>query len=83
MTASEKLTVTVSKVSLPIRLTILGGVTSGVTVNVTSALFVVAPASKFEPVAVRLGIPFERDSESARDAAKAYQRRIQDSESDR
>jgi hypothetical protein len=42
------------------------------------ALFVVAPASKFEPVAARLGIPLERDSESARDAAKAYQRKIQD-----
>lgn len=47
------------------------------------ALFVVAPASKFEPVAARLGIPLERDAESARDAAKAYQRRIQDTESDR
>lgn len=45
------------------------------------ALFVVAPASKFEPVAARLGIPLERDSESARDAAKAYQRQIQDTES--
>jgi len=44
------------------------------------ALFVVAPASKFEPVAARLGIPLERDSESARDAAKAYQRKIQDNE---
>jgi hypothetical protein len=42
------------------------------------ALFVVAPASKFEPIAARLGIPIERDSESARDAAKAYQRQIQD-----
>lgn len=41
------------------------------------ALFVVAPASKFEPLAARLGIPLERDSESARDAAKAYQRYIQ------
>jgi hypothetical protein len=41
------------------------------------ALFVVAPASKFEPVAARLGIPLERDSESARDAAKAYQRKMQ------
>jgi hypothetical protein len=47
------------------------------------ALLVVAPASKFEPVAVRLGIPLERDSGSARDAAKAYQRHIQDTESDR
>ena len=41
------------------------------------ALFVVAPALKFEPLAARLGIPLERDSGSARDAAKAYQRRIQ------
>lgn len=42
------------------------------------ALFVVAPASKFEPLAARLGIPLERDSESARDAAKAYQKRVQE-----
>jgi hypothetical protein len=41
------------------------------------AQLVVAPASKFEPVAASLGIPIERDSESARDAAKAYQRQIQ------
>jgi hypothetical protein len=41
------------------------------------AVFVVAPASKFEPLAARLGIPLERDSESARDAAKAYQRQVQ------
>jgi hypothetical protein len=47
------------------------------------ALFVVAPASRFEPVAARLGIPLERDSESARDAAKAYQRHVRESESDR
>jgi hypothetical protein len=40
-------------------------------------LFVVAPASKFEPLVARLGIPLERDSASARDAAKAYQRQIQ------
>lgn len=46
------------------------------------ALFVVAPASKFEPVAAQLAIPLERDSESARDAAKESQRRIQDFESD-
>jgi hypothetical protein len=45
------------------------------------ALFVVAPASKFEPIAARLRIPMERDSESARDAAKAYQRQIQNMES--
>jgi hypothetical protein len=45
------------------------------------ALFVVAPASKFEPVAARLGIPLERNSESARDAAKAYQRQIQNIQS--
>lgn len=43
-------------------------------------MFVVAPASKFEPIAAQLGIPLERDSESARDAAKAYQRRIQETE---
>lgn len=47
------------------------------------ALFVVAPASKFVPVVTRLGIPLERDSESARDAAKAFQRKIQDNESAR
>ena len=41
------------------------------------ALFVVAPASKFEPVASLLRIPLERDSACARDAAKAYQRQIQ------
>jgi hypothetical protein len=41
------------------------------------ALFVVAPAPKFEPVAARLGIPLERDSESARDEAKGFQRKIQ------
>lgn len=41
------------------------------------ALFVVAPAPKFEPVAARLGIPLERDSESARDEAKYFQRKIQ------
>jgi hypothetical protein len=41
------------------------------------ALFVVAPASQFEPVAARLLIPLERDSQSARDAAKAYQRQVQ------
>ena len=41
------------------------------------ALFAVAPASKFEPLAARLRIPLERDSASARDAAKAYQRQIQ------
>jgi len=40
-------------------------------------LFVVAPAPKFEPIASRLLIPLERDSASARDAAKAYQRQIQ------
>src|SRR5262249_3761108 len=45
------------------------------------ALFVVAPASKFEPVAARLGIPLEVDPERARDVAKAYQRQIQDVES--
>lgn len=45
------------------------------------ALFVVAPASRFEPVAARLGIPLERDSESARDAAKAFQRKVQQIES--
>ena len=44
------------------------------------ALFVVAPAAKFEPVAARLGIPLERDSASARDAAKAFQRKIQNME---
>jgi hypothetical protein len=41
-------------------------------------MLVVAPASRFEPVAARLGIPLERDSASARDAAKAYQRHIQE-----
>lgn len=41
------------------------------------ALCVVAPASKFEPLAARLGIPLERDSEGARDAAKAFQKQIQ------
>lgn len=41
------------------------------------AFFVVAPATKFEPIAARLGIPLERDVEGARDAAKAYQRQIQ------
>lgn len=46
------------------------------------AIFVVAPAPRFEPVAVRLGIPLESDSQSARDAAKAFQKKIQDSESD-
>lgn len=40
-------------------------------------LFVVAPASKFEPVAARLRIPIESDPESARDTAKAYQRQVQ------
>lgn len=40
-------------------------------------LFVVAPASKFEPIAARLRIPIETDPESARDAAKAYQRQVQ------
>ncbi|MBM4076405.1 MAG: hypothetical protein FJ267_12290 [Planctomycetes bacterium] len=40
-------------------------------------LFVLAPASKFEPLVKRLGIPLEQDSESARDAAKAYQRKVQ------
>jgi hypothetical protein len=42
------------------------------------AILVVAPASKFEPVAARLRIPLERDSESARDAAKAYSRKVQE-----
>jgi hypothetical protein len=42
------------------------------------AIMVVAPASRFEPLVARLRIPLERDSESARDAAKAYQRQIQD-----
>jgi hypothetical protein len=42
------------------------------------ATFVVAPASRFEPLAARLRIPIERHPESARDAAKAYQRQIQD-----
>ncbi len=46
------------------------------------AMFAVAPASKFEPVAARLRIPLERAPESARDAAKAFQRRIQETESD-
>jgi hypothetical protein len=40
-------------------------------------MFVVAPASRFEPVAARLRIPIQRDPDSARDAAKAYQRQIQ------
>lgn len=41
------------------------------------AIMVVAPASKFEPLVSRLRIPVERDSESARDSAKAYQHQIQ------
>jgi hypothetical protein len=41
------------------------------------AMFVVAPASKFERVAARLRIPIESDPESARDAAKAFQRQVQ------
>lgn len=44
------------------------------------ALFVVAPASKFEPFAPRLGIPLERDPESARDDAKAFQKKVQNNE---
>jgi len=42
------------------------------------ALLVVAPVSKFGPLSARLGIPLVHDSASERDAAKAYQRQIQD-----
>jgi hypothetical protein len=41
------------------------------------AMLVVAPASRFGPLAARLRIPLERDPVSARDSAKAYQRQIQ------
>jgi hypothetical protein len=40
-------------------------------------LFVVAPASKFEPIAARLRIPIESAPERERNAAKAYQQHVQ------
>jgi hypothetical protein len=42
------------------------------------AILIVAPASKFEPLATRLQLPLQADPDSARDAAKAYQRQIQE-----